>query len=121
MVGNRLKDQRAHLKLSPEQMASRLGMTKESYIRYESNADFPSLMKLIEMAAILEVSIDYLLSGEYDRMGEARQSGKYLVHTPNGFACSEKSCGWRQDCGGGKFYCPGAGCMKEWCENHAEH
>ena len=104
MIGNRLKDVRSELRLNEEQMAARLGMSKENYIRMEANKDWPSLMKLADMAAILNVSVDFLLSGAFDK--QHRQSG-HLMETPKGHVCTEEFCEWRQD-----GYCPGAGCMK---------
>ena len=103
MIGNRLKDTRTAMKLSEDEMAARLGMTKESYIRMERNKDWPSIAKLAEIAGTLEISTDYLLSGEYDLVKKPTQT----------FQCGEPACEWRVSCGDGKFYCPGAGCMKE--------
>lgn len=102
MIGNRLKDTRTAMKLSEEEMAARLGMTKESYMRMERNKDWPSIAKLVEIAGTLGISTDYLLSGEYD----------LVKKPPQTFQCDEPACEWRVPCGDGKFYCPGAACMK---------
>lgn len=102
MIGNRLKDTRTGMKLSEDEMAVRLGMTKESYIRMEHNKDWPSIAKLVEIAGMLGITTDYLLSGEYDLVKKPMQT----------FQCGESACEWRVPCGDGKFYCPSARCMK---------
>lgn len=125
MIGNRLKEKRKALGVSQEEMALKLGVSRQYYGGIESNAEMPSLSKLIDIADILDVSTDWLLSGGAEKQEEAPESAesKYMIKTPKGWICTQASCGWRDRNG----FCPGKGCMKEFQEklegshNHVEH
>lgn len=56
-----LKHYRAMLGSTQKQMAERLGMTENAYQNYEYGKREPKLDVLIQIAEILEVSIDDLL------------------------------------------------------------
>lgn len=58
---DRLREERKALGLTQRDMADKLGITQPSYIRYESGTSEPSLSRLVQIAEILDVSIDYLL------------------------------------------------------------
>lgn len=117
MVGNRLIDIRNAGHLSKEEMAKTLLVSDERYAELESNKYIPNDAETAQMASLLGVTKDFLEAGEYE-LRQMTHESNFFVRTPKGFACTEESCGWRQNCGGGKFYCPGKGCMKEWEERH---
>lgn len=112
MVGNRLKDFRKKLCLSKEKVAKMLFISDEAYDALESNKRIPDDTETAKMASLLGITKEYLQAGEYDLKKGKGDAHGYLVRTPKGWACVEKNCGWRQRCGDGVFYCPGAGCMK---------
>ena len=47
--------------LSQEQLADRLGVTRQSVSKWESGAVFPELVKLISLSEMFGVSVDYLV------------------------------------------------------------
>lgn len=53
--------------LSQEQLADRLGVTRQSVSKWEGGAAFPELVKIISLSEIFDVSVDYLVK---DRMEE---------------------------------------------------
>lgn len=59
--GLRLKKLRQERKLSQDGLAKRLGVSKETVYRYESNVQEPSLKRAKQMAQILGTSLDYLV------------------------------------------------------------
>lgn len=118
MVGNRLKDFREAWDISKGQAAKMLLVSDEKYEALESNKYIPNEAEIAQIASLLGVTKDFLEAGKYDVAKEEAQSHKHLHKTANGFVCSEKPCGWRRNCGGGKSYCPGKGCMKEWEGKH---
>lgn len=59
--GLRLKKLRKHKKLSQEELGKKIGVTKSTIYRYESNTLSPSLEKAIELVRILDTSLDYLM------------------------------------------------------------
>lgn len=117
MVGNRLRDFRRAWDISEGQMAKMLLVSDEKYEALESNKYIPNEAEIAQMASLLGVEKDFLESGEYN-MQQIKQKVNQHMQAPSGCICTEKFCGWRQNCGGGKFYCPGKGCMKEWEKKH---
>ena len=47
--------------LSQEQLADRLGVTRQSVSKWESGAAFPELVKIISLSEMFDVSVDYLV------------------------------------------------------------
>ena len=57
----RLKYERKNAGYTQQNMATMLGITQPSYIRYENGTSEPSLETLAMIADIFDVSVDYLL------------------------------------------------------------
>ena len=57
----RLKLCRRAKKLTQKQVGEYLGMTPNAYQKYELGTSEPNLKKLIKLADLLDVSLDYLL------------------------------------------------------------
>ena len=60
---------RKQVGLSQEQLADRLGVTRQSVSKWESGAAFPELVKIISLSEMFGVSVDYLVK---DNMEEPR-------------------------------------------------
>ena len=58
--GLRLKRLRKRKKLSQTELAKKIGVTKSTIYRYESNTLSPSLDKAILLAQILDTTLEYL-------------------------------------------------------------
>ena len=56
--------------LSQEQLADRLGVTRQSVSKWESGAAMPELVKLISMSELFGVSIDYLVKNQMEELEE---------------------------------------------------
>ena len=65
--GNVLKKLRLHERLTQQQLADRLGVTKSVISYYELQERYPSPEILVKMAAIFHVTTDYLLGIEKTR------------------------------------------------------
>lgn len=61
VFAKRLKELRKENLLSQNQVAKTLGITQQSYARYEADTSEPSFEMLVEIANLFEVSCDYLL------------------------------------------------------------
>lgn len=59
----RLQALRKAQALSQEALADRLGVSRQAIGKWESGAALPSVDNLLELAAILETTVDYLLTG----------------------------------------------------------
>ena len=60
-IGNKLAEARRAANLTQEQLAERLGVTRQAVSRWESDAAYPETDKIVRMARLLNVSCDYLL------------------------------------------------------------
>ena len=60
-IGSKLAQARKAANLTQEQLAERLGVTRQAVSRWESDAAYPETDKIIRMARLLNVSCDYLL------------------------------------------------------------
>ncbi|MCI8415299.1 MAG: helix-turn-helix transcriptional regulator [Ruminiclostridium sp.] len=75
--GLRLRQLREARKISRKAFAKKLGVSKETIYRYESNVQTPSLDRTKQMAIILQTSMDYLV-GFSDDPGLTREQRKAL-------------------------------------------
>ena len=69
-LGNKLAEARKKQNLTQEQLAERLGVTRQAVSRWESDSAYPETDKIVRMAQILEVSCDYLLQDGVDEKGK---------------------------------------------------
>ncbi len=60
-VGNKIKELRVAQKLTQNEFATRLGVTKSAISSYENGSRLPSYDILIKISHIFKVSTDYLL------------------------------------------------------------
>lgn len=60
MFGDRLKELREDANMTQEQLAEKLNINKSSISSYETNSKMPSVDKLVKIADIFKVSLDYL-------------------------------------------------------------
>ncbi len=62
LIGNRIKSERTNLKLTQEELATKLGLNNKSSIsQYESGDAIPSDDIKLLMAKLFDCSVDYLL------------------------------------------------------------
>lgn len=60
-MGARLAQARRSQNLTQEQLAEKMGVTRQAVSRWESDTTYPETDKIIRMAALFGVSCDYLL------------------------------------------------------------
>ena len=61
--GSRIQALRKQQGLSQEELADRLGLSRQAIGKWESGSSMPSIDNLIELSSILQTSVDYLLTG----------------------------------------------------------
>ena len=64
IMNNKIKDYRKLKNITQEEMASKLNVSRQSYINYESGETEPSFETLKQISSILNVSIDDLLDNK---------------------------------------------------------
>lgn len=60
-IGQGIADRRKQLGLSQEELAKKLGVTRQAVSRWESGTALPSVDNMIELSRALEISVDELL------------------------------------------------------------
>ncbi|HWJ76495.1 MAG TPA: helix-turn-helix transcriptional regulator [Niallia sp.] len=63
-LGEKLKEARKEAKLSQEQLAEKMSVSRSAVAKWENNRGMPDIENLKSMAQLFNVSIDYLLNDE---------------------------------------------------------
>ncbi|RKP56981.1 XRE family transcriptional regulator [Cohnella endophytica] len=62
-MGERLRELRLRRKISQEEVARHIGITRSAYSHYEINNRQPVYETLIKLSAYFDVSLDYIIGG----------------------------------------------------------
>ena len=63
-IGSKIKSARLEKKLTQEQVAELLGVSRQTISNWENEKSYPDIISVIKMSDCYEVSLDYLLKGE---------------------------------------------------------
>ena len=81
--GNNLKKARAKANYTQEQFSEMLGVSRQSVSIWESDSGYPEVEKLLEIAKILNVSLDWLFYGVENYEAQVQSSdGKISIYSP---------------------------------------
>lgn len=75
-LAEKIAIQRKKSGMSQEQLADRLGITRQSVSKWEAASSVPEISKLVAMSEIFHVSLDYLLKDYLDEEGGRNQTGE---------------------------------------------
>lgn len=75
--GEKLKSIRKQAKMSQEQLAEKLGVSRQAVTKWETDAGIPDIENVMAISALFDISIDELFSNE---KGE-KKSGDYLYES----------------------------------------
>ena len=64
MLAEKIATVRQKNKLTQEEIAEKLGISRQSVQKWESGLSYPSIDKLVSLSKLLNVSIDYLCKDE---------------------------------------------------------
>jgi len=64
-MGERLRELRLRRKISQEEVARNIGITRSAYSHYEINNRQPVYDTLIKLAVYFDVSLDYIIGGTH--------------------------------------------------------
>lgn len=70
-LADRIIDERKQARWSQEELAHRLGVSRQAVSKWESAQAVPDLARVVQMADLFGVSTDYLLKGEEAAVGRA--------------------------------------------------
>ena len=60
----RIKDLREDNDMTQEELATRLGISKRTLLRYESGVSEPTISVLISLSLLFNVSVDYMIGNK---------------------------------------------------------
>ena len=63
-IGCKIKAARIEKKLTQEQVAELLGVSRQTISNWENEKSYPDIISVIKMSDYYEASLDYLLKGE---------------------------------------------------------
>ncbi len=63
-IGSKLKNARNNKRLTQEQAAEALGVSRQTISNWENNKSYPDIISVIKMSDIYSVSLDHLLKEE---------------------------------------------------------
>ena len=63
-IGSKIKAARIEKKLTQEQVAELLGVSRQTISNWENGKSYPDIISVIKMSECYDVSLDYLLKGE---------------------------------------------------------
>ena len=78
-MGSKLAQARRKNNLTQEQLAEKLGVTRQAVSRWESDAAYPETDKIVRMSQLLGVSCDWLLRDGADDAGNGPAAAPALV------------------------------------------
>lgn len=61
IIGKNLKTLRVQNKFTQKEIAIKLGVAYQTYQAYEIGVNYPTIINLVKLADMYEVSVDYLL------------------------------------------------------------
>ena len=77
-VGQRIRAQRLICKMSQEELGDRVGITFQQIQKYEKGTNRVAAGRLIRIAEILEVPVNFLMEGDKSTSGSAEQVNSAL-------------------------------------------
>lgn len=66
----RIKKYRLSLKLSQEELADQIYVTRQSISNWETNKNYPDIHSLLLMSSLFHISLDELIKGDIEKMKE---------------------------------------------------
>lgn len=68
-IGNKIKKSRTDAKISQEQAAEALGVSRQTLSNWENERSYPDIVSVLKMSDLYGVSLDYLLKGDVSMKG----------------------------------------------------
>ena len=69
-IGSKLREARAESKMTQEQAAETLGVSRQTISNWENEKSFPDIASVVKMSEMYHVSLDSLLKGEEEAMSD---------------------------------------------------
>lgn len=67
-IGNQIKKYRAELKLSQEELADKIFVTRQTISNWENEKNYPDVKSLVMLSNLFGISLDQLVKGDLEEM-----------------------------------------------------
>lgn len=74
-IGARIQSRRKSMGISQEELAQRMGVSRQSVTKWETGASAPELERVVQLSDVLGVGLDYLLRDDAPSWEPARDAG----------------------------------------------
>lgn len=78
-TGEKIQDLRKKKKMTQEQLADTLNVSRQSVSKWELDNAYPETDKLINIAEIFDVSVDYLLKDTFENKEQSKDNNRILT------------------------------------------
>ena len=78
-LGSRIKEHRAQLKLSQDELAGRIYVSRQTISSWENDKTYPDVQSLLFLAGVFGTTIDELVRGDVDTMKETVERDMQLL------------------------------------------
>lgn len=69
-LGNQIKEHRANLKLTQDELAEKVFVTRQTISNWENDKSYPDIHSLLLLSNIFDVTLDQLVKGDIEIMNE---------------------------------------------------
>ena len=73
-IGNRLKNARKNIGMTQEQVAEKIGVSRQTISNWENNKSYPDIVSVISLSDLYSVSLDELLKEDKRMIGFLEES-----------------------------------------------
>ena len=85
-IGGKIKKSRTDAKITQEQAAQALGISRQTISNWENEKSYPDIVSVLKMSDLYSVSLDYLLKGE----GPMKDYLDYIEESTNTVKCKTR-------------------------------
>ena len=69
-IGKQIKKYRTEMKLSQEELAEKIFVSRQTISNWENNKNYPDVKSLLLLSSLFSVSLDILIKGDLEEMKE---------------------------------------------------
>ncbi len=73
-IGTRIREKRKEMGFTQEQLAEKVGVTYQAVSKWETDASYPDVTLMAEVARALDTSVDWLATGSSPAAGESEKA-----------------------------------------------
>lgn len=76
-LGRQIKKYRAEAKMSQEELADKIFVSRQTISNWENDKNYPDIKSLVLMSEVFHVSLDHLIKGDLEKMKREIDAQEY--------------------------------------------